>query len=174
MNMCTKCHGNLSSSDQDIELKSKNVNLLKAPRNKVQKHQTQQKFMKGAREFHSALPIYGQAATASVAPACLHKNLQPYNGPSHLWPHQASFKALTDHIVQKCSIHSILTAITIPSVPKLFISLPSSSQPLGLVCGLKVRQVVISSRKPLSRDCWHLTMTHKHSCNPPHLQTLVI
>lgn len=130
--------------------------------------------LRSVETFHSGLWNYSQAAIASILSACLHSNLPPYDWLSHLWPHWASFQFLADHIVQKYSIYFSVTAITIPSVPKLVISLPWSSQPLGLACGLKVRQVIIPFRKPLSRDLWHLAMTHKHSCDPPHLQTFVI
>lgn len=98
-------------------------------------------------------------------------------------PHKAQIPTVTHPLVTtwslfpgsiwfyctKWPIHFNIKAICIPSVAKLVISLPQSSQPLELTYDLKVRQVIIPSRKPLSRDCWHSAMTHKHSCNPPHL-----
>lgn len=63
-------------------------------------------------------------------------------------------------------MHFSVTAIPVPSAPKPLISLRRPSWAPGVSLGLKVRQVVVCSRKPFSRACWHLAMTHKRSCAP--------
>lgn len=61
-----------------------------------------------------------------------------------------------------------VTAVPVPSAPKPLISLRGPSRAPGVSLGLKVRQVVVCSREPFSRACWHLAMTHKHSRAPAH------
>lgn len=175
MNICPKQHGNPSSSDPDISLKAKNVNLLKAleDQSTVFIHS----FLWGSQMSHriqynqleliqSGLQPTSQQVSAIICSLTIDR--------LHCDHIEPLFRFWLFILSRKDCIHFRVTGITVPSLPKLVISVTRSSLPLGLASGLKVRQAVKPSRKPLSRDCWHLDMTHKHSCNPPHLKTFVI
>lgn len=175
--MCAKCHGNLSNSGQDKEPKMSTC--LRRYRRSRQKPQSQLYLSSGGHECvrrnsdvikarrHLILDLW--RITGRPTPtfsAGLSHNWQPYTVD---WVTSGQMKIsplLADDIGKKYSLHFSVTAVPVPSSPKPLISLRRPSRAPGVSLGLKVRQVVVCSRKPFSRACWHLAMTHKHSCAP--------
>lgn len=144
----TKCHGNPSHRSRDISLHARNVKPLQAVENKPMtpwsQHSSHTRSWMSAQNYNLTYLV--------VTMTC------DYIKPLFRFQLIVLYKMSDFHVTDIC----------IQSVPRLVISLLLSSQPLGLVYSLKVRQVIMPTRKPLSGDRWHLAMTHTHSCNPPH------
>lgn len=174
--MCLKCHGH---SSRHFNKKPKMSTCLRHLRTKQENTpvyigqslniNTQASINPGrlqSRGFHQA-----NKSDSNIFPVCFSSHFQRRIQCCHSLLNTLRFCIL--FIVQNCHIHHCEGNYHF-NIAKLVISLPHSSQPLWIAYSLKARQVLIHTRKSLSRDCWHLAIMQKCSCNPPHLQCFAI